>query len=280
MLSPSLSAYTLKNACSFEGLGIHSGQHVTLHCRPSYDQDKGIFIRRSDQEGATLRLCSEHYVQSHRASCFDNGKTRFQTPEHLLSACHALGLTHLCLEIDGEECPILDGSALQFLKGLKAAGRERLPFEQKILTLTQPLSLADADARLLGLPYDGFRITFVLDYPNHFVGQQIYDFSFNLSRYENEIAAARTYGFEKEVKALLQQNLALGGSLENALVIGEKDYLNPLRFPDELVRHKILDLIGDLWVTQRPLSMHLIAFKSGHDLNRRFLQVLCDHNDD
>eukprot|EP01047_Picozoa_sp_COSAG01_P004946 COSAG01_NODE_165_length_23303_cov_269.524953_9_plen_280_part_00 len=269
-----IKAKTLKKTVSFQGVGIHSGQNVKLHCHPSENLEQGLYVKRTDLDHKTLRICPEYFLNCKRASVIEHEGVALKTPEHLLSACHALGLTHACFEIDAEECPILDGSSQEFLSAFLEAGLCELAQPIRPFKLEKSLLIKHKDTYLMALPYAGFRVSYVLDYPNHFVGQQQVDMQIDLASYQSEIAPARTYGFEAEVKALLAQNLALGGSLDNAVIIGEDAYLNPLRFPDELARHKILDIMGDLWVMQRPLEMHIVALKSGHEENRQLLQAL------
>lgn len=265
---------TLAKTIEFSGIGIHSGKTVCLRCIPSDDLNKGLYVVRTDQDNQELRICVENFSNTHRASIFSNGMTEFHTPEHLLSACHGLGITHARFEIDGAECPILDGSSKDFVNGFLNSGFRIFKNHVRPITLKKPILIKDQKSYMMAVPDTAFKISYILDYPHHFISQQAFYFDVYHDNYAEMIAPARTYGFYEEIKELYAQNLAKGGSLDNAVVIGKEDYMNELRFSDELVRHKILDIIGDLWVLQRPLHMHIFAVTSGHAANKTLAKKL------
>jgi UDP-3-O-[3-hydroxymyristoyl] N-acetylglucosamine deacetylase len=252
---------TLKNPCQFVGVGIHSGKETTLRCFPA-PADFGIVFNK------TTKVSPENLRSTPRATLLGD----IFTPEHFLSACFGLGITNLECELDGSEIPILDGSALEFVLGFENAGIHDVETRHAAsLQIGKPIVI---DNCLIALPSDRLIFSYVLDYPDSFIGQQTYTYIFDPHTYKTEIAPARTFGFEKEVKALLERGLAQGGSIDNAVVIGEKNYLNKLRFPDELVRHKILDMIGDLSVLGRYPQCHFVGIKSGHAQNMKMVRLL------
>jgi len=169
----------------------------------------------------------------------------------------------------------MDGSAKPFVEAILQSGIKQFgDAVQTPLVCADPITLSHKEQRIIMLPSDQFLLTYVLEYPESFVGSQVYTFAMTKDAFIQDIAAARTYGFHHEVEALLKRGLAKGGSLENAIVIGETDYLTPLRFPNELARHKILDMIGDLALLGRPLKAHVIGIRSGHHLNTQLVKKL------
>ncbi|MEK9657790.1 MAG: UDP-3-O-acyl-N-acetylglucosamine deacetylase [bacterium] len=274
MTTQIFQAKTLASPLCFEGIGIHSGQAVTLRCLPSEDLDLGLYVVRCDQHDHIVPVTPHNFCSTKRASELRYKGVSVYTPEHLLSACHALGISHARFELSAAEFPIMDGSAQPFFEAFEKAGVKTLASELSPISPTSPFEIRDHQARIDVSPSTSFRISYTLDYPDHFIGQQVWTGDLRADTYGREIAAARTYGFYNEVQALYDQNLAKGGSMDNAVIIGDDDYMTALRFPDELVRHKVLDLIGDLWVLQRPLQMHVRCFKSGHEANRLLVHAL------
>lgn len=195
--------------------------------------------------------------------------------EHLLSAAYGLGVDNLTITVNGPELPALDGSALPYVEAIEKAGIIDLPAEKVYLTTQQPIHLTTKDASLEALPCDGFRIDFMVN----FIGIEEQSFSFDAGKmsYRKEIAPARTFGYLEEYEELKSKGLALGASLENALVLDKNGFVNQPRFSDEPVRHKVLDLIGDLALLGKPLKAHIKAIRSGHKLNtelaRRILET-------
>ena len=265
---------TLLNPVHFYGIGIHSGKKVSLSLLPS--KIPGIVFRRTDQNGASLIASPQSVQPSSRFTLLSNEATIIQTPEHLLSACAGLGITHLCVDIDQDELPILDGSALFYVDMLQKA--EIVPLSDPVspVIIKTPLFVSHEGAKLFILPSDQPLFSYYLSYPNTFIKDQVSHFNPQHDSYITDIAPARTYGFLNEVQALLDQGLAKGGGLDNAVII-DKDrhqYLAPLRFPDELSRHKLLDLMGDMWLLGRPVLGHIIGIQSGHFLNAQLLNRL------
>ncbi|RAP34185.1 UDP-3-O-[3-hydroxymyristoyl] N-acetylglucosamine deacetylase [Candidatus Marinamargulisbacteria bacterium SCGC AG-439-L15] len=257
---------TISKDISISGVGIHSGKAVEMHLYPA-PVNTGICFKRLDQDGAEL-LASISLVQdANRATILSNEGVRVETPEHFLAACYGLGVDNLTVEISGAELPIMDGSAKPFVDAIQEAGIQSLDDDKIPLFVTEPFALKKDDAWIIGLPSDVFRVSYSLEYKESFVGTQFFDSVISDDVFIKDIAAARTYGFESEIQALYDRGLAKGGSLDNAVVIGESGYLNELRFPDELVRHKVLDFIGDLSLVGRPIRGQFLALKAGHSLN-------------
>jgi UDP-3-O-[3-hydroxymyristoyl] N-acetylglucosamine deacetylase len=264
---------TLKSEISFQGIGIHSGQKAHLTLKPA-KIDQGIVFVRKDKHNASIKLEPNNFVLTKRASTLQVGNLKISTPEHLLAAAYALGISNLIVEIDTEEIPILDGSSKDFVKYFKKAGIITLAKETKICDITQEICVTDGEASIKVKPDKCFRITYILDYAHKFIGLQTLSLVINEKNFVEEIALARTYGFEAEYEELLKRGLAKGGSLKNAILIGEKGYLSELRCSDELIKHKILDLVGDLAVLNKRIKGHFVACKSGHCLNRELVLKL------
>ena len=258
---------TVAAPCLFEGIGIHSGKVTRVRLLPA--QSGGIRFRRMDLGGRDLVVGPDGVRVSERFTLLEQDGVDVHTPEHLMAALANFGISHVVIELDGAELPILDGSALPFIEGIEAVGlADADPVEA--LVIREPIVVQDGEKWVMGLPAKTSQFSYVLSYPQSFIGTQMVQTGFE--EFAEEISPARTYGFEAEVKALLARGLALGGSLDNAVVIGETGYLSELRFPDELARHKLLDLVGDLWILGRPIIGHVIGFKSGHALNAGFVK--------
>lgn len=262
---------SLKKPFSFEGIGIHSGQSVQVTCLPAA-ADTGIIFRRLDLAGKEVPVCPDSLKLADRCTQLHWNSVDIFTPEHLLAACAGLGIDNMAIEIDHAEVPIMDGSALSFATGFLDAGIQELSAPVTPFVITQPILVQEGDRYVIALPSPISYFSYVLSYPDTFIGSQTITAS--TAQFLSDIAPARTYGFEAEIQALLDRGLAQGGCLDNAVVIGKTGYLSELRFPDELVRHKTLDLMGDLWVLGRPILGHVIGVKSGHALNAQFVKEL------
>jgi len=265
---------TLARPVTFQGLGIHSGKTVTLSVEPNTGE--GLRFFRKDHDDHCIPISPSTLSSQNRATRFTHQGISILTPEHLFAALHACTITDADIYIDAEEVPIMDGSALAFFKGLSDAGTTPLSSQVDPIVISEPLTVQQDDALIIALPSEQTSFSYRLSYDN-FIGHQFFMFTPHTDTFETEVAPARTYGFEHEIKALREQGLALGGSLENAIVIGEDHYLNPLRFENELCRHKCLDLFGDLWTLGRPIKGHIIGIKSGHALTMQMTQRLWSH---
>ena len=257
---------TITNSVTYTGIGLHSGKPVTITLQPA-PVDTGIVFARLDLPGSprvAARACN--VTATMRATTLEDGAAKVFTVEHLLAAFSAMEIDNCLVEINAVEPPVADGSALPFVRLLQQAGRSEQDAPRVVAALTQSFAVREADKFIVILPYDGLRVTFTSINPHPLLGVQFADYEISPEVFEREIAPARTIGFMHEVSALQAQGLALGGSLENVVVYDDTQVLTPLRFSDELVRHKILDVIGDLALAGC-VKGHVIAVKSGHKLN-------------
>ena len=284
-----LAQRTLKSMTRAVGVGLHGGQRVELTLRPA-PADTGIVFRRVDlAQPVDIHVdplaITDTRLNTTLSARGDPGAPKVRTIEHLLSACAGLGLDNLIVDINGEEVPILDGSAASFVFLLQSAGIELQDRPKRFMRMlkTVELRVGEGDALKWARlePYEGYKLTFEIDFDHPAVDQtgQRVTFDMGSGRYKQEIARARTLGFTKDVEMMRARGLALGGSMDNAIVIGDYKVLNDggLRFDDEIAKHKILDAIGDMQVLGKPLIGAYSAYRSGHDLNNRLLrQVLAD----
>lgn len=266
---------TLKTELSFSGVGIHSGADVRLSLKP---WAKGsIVFRRLDLGGREIALDPRKTRSANRSSLVSGG-VRIQTIEHLLAALSAYGIDSLIAELDGEEIPALDGSALEFARAVAGAGTVPLAAEKKSVRILRPFLIEEGPASLEGLAGPGFRVDYVIDFDHPAIGRQELALSLTPEVFLAEIAPARTFGFLKDVPELYRRGLAMGGSFSNAIILDDEKVLNgPLRFPDEFVRHKALDLIGDLYLLGAPLLGCIRVVRGGHALHLRAVQFLKDN---
>jgi UDP-3-O-[3-hydroxymyristoyl] N-acetylglucosamine deacetylase len=284
-----LAQRTLKSLTRAVGVGLHGGQRVELTLRPAAP-DTGIVFRRVDlAQPVEIQVNALWITDTRMATTLsaggDPGAPKVKTIEHLLSACAGLGLDNLVVDISGEEVPILDGSAASFVFLLQSAGIELQDAPKRFMRIVKPVEVREGAGATLKWarlePYDGYKLTFEIDFDHPAVDQtgQRVTFDMGSGRYKQEIARARTLGFTKDVEMMRARGLALGGSMDNALVIDDYKILNDggLRYADEIVKHKILDAIGDMLVVGRPLLAAYSAFRSGHALNNQLLRaVLAD----
>jgi UDP-3-O-[3-hydroxymyristoyl] N-acetylglucosamine deacetylase len=258
--------YTINEAKSYTGVGLHSGKEVTMVVKPA-PEDTGIMFVRTDLPGRPCVPAKVTQVsETRRATTLGFEKAKIHTAEHLLAALSSQGITNLLIEMDSAEPPVADGSALPFIQLIEDAELVEQNNTQRVIKVTEPLWVRDGDRYLVALPYDGYRISCLFVNSHPLIGTQYGDFEVTREIFREAIAPARTIGFMHEVEALQAQGLALGGSLENAVVYDHERLLTPLRFTDELVRHKILDIVGDLSLIG-PIEAHIIAAKSSHALN-------------
>ena len=269
---------TVAKAISYTGIGLHSGRQVSLTLHPA-PADTGIVFARTDLPSAPrVQATAANVTNTMRATTLECGAAKVFTVEHLLSAFAALAVDNCLVEIDSVEPPVADGSALPFVQLIKTAGITKLGKQLQEKRMQETLAVRFPDKFIVILPYDGLRISFTSVNPHPLLGVQFADYEITPDVFTAEIAPARTIGFTWEVAALQAQGLALGGNLENVVVYDKESLLTPLRFPDELVRHKILDVIGDLALAG-PVCGHVIAFQSGHALNTALAkQILAQLN--
>ena len=266
---------TLRTAVSIEGVGLHSGHPVTAHFRPAPANTGIVFVRRDHPATPIPALLSSASTFDY-ATTLSAGGVSVGTVEHALSAAVGEGLDNCRIEIDGPEVPILDGSALPFVRLFHAAGFERLDASVRPFSPAAPVRVERGD-RFVSYAPDGAGLTidYEIDFDHPAVGRQQLSLTVRPEEYSSKIAPARTFGFARDVEDLRARGLARGGSLQNAVVLDERGILSgPLRFRDEFVRHKILDLLGDLALLGRPLHGHLRVRRGGHALHIEFARAL------
>jgi len=260
---------TIRRQVSVEGIGLHSGDPVKLTLSPAA-ADTGILFRAAD--GTLVPADIDHVVDGRGATTLGAFGVRVRTIEHLMAAAAALGIDNLLCDVSAEEIPALDGSSKPFVDLLYSAGAVTLPVPRRPLTVNEVLRVGNEHRWLEITPSDVFRMTYTLANPHPVVGRQVASLEVSESVFVEELAPARTYGFLRDVAAMRKNGMARGGSLENAVVVGKRSVLNDsLRFEDEFVRHKMLDLVGDLWLLGRPIIGHVTAYNGGHALNHEMV---------
>jgi UDP-3-O-[3-hydroxymyristoyl] N-acetylglucosamine deacetylase len=270
---------TLKRPTSCAGIGLHSGRKVTLSLKPAA-AGSGIRFRRSDLGGLEVPAAVSHLGPINYATGLMRDAVRVDTVEHLLAALVSLSIDNVIVELNSPEVPIMDGSAAPFVYLIQEAGVRALEAPRRFLKVRRPISLARGDKRIALYPSDHFKVTYSIAFDHPLLRHQSRTIRLTGDSFVDEIAPARTFTFLKEVEMLRQQGLALGGSLENAVVIGDTGILNnALRFDDEFVRHKILDVIGDMALIGYPLIGHLVAHRGGHALHTAFAAQVMEERD-
>ncbi|MFN0040766.1 MAG: UDP-3-O-acyl-N-acetylglucosamine deacetylase [Burkholderiales bacterium] len=271
---------TLKNMVRATGVGLHTGEKVYLTLRPAAP-NAGIVFRRVDLNPAVDIKADPYAVGDTRlSSCLERDGTRIQTVEHLMSALAGLGIDNICVDLTAGEVPIMDGSASPFVFLLQSAGIEEQQVAKKFIRIKKPVEVVQGDKWVRFEPYSGFKVDFSIDFRHPVFASSnkrvVVDFEF--TSYIKEVSRARTFGFMQDVENMRAQGLALGGSLDNAIVMDEFRVLNAdgLRYDDEFVKHKALDAIGDLYLLGHPVIGSYTAYKSGHALNNQLLRHLVE----
>jgi UDP-3-O-[3-hydroxymyristoyl] N-acetylglucosamine deacetylase len=270
---------TLKQPVRCQGVGLHSGVPVGLALLPAPANHGIVFVRTDLGRAVEIPALAAHVVDTALATTLGRDGVRVGTVEHLLAALAGLGVDNARIEIDGPEVPIMDGSAAPFAHLVKGAGVRVLSEAKSFLVIKKAVTVTDGDKEATLSPCTGFRIDCTIDFDHPLISDQSLSFEFSEGNFAREVARARTFGFLRDVERLKSMGLAQGGSLENAIVVDEFSIVNPdgLRFPDEFVRHKLLDAIGDISLFGRPVLGHLRAVKTGHALNHKLVQrVLAD----
>lgn len=274
---------TIKNTVEISGIGLHKGEEIKLALKSNGQEsnEQGIIFKRVDvaDKNNIVKVDYRNLFDLERGTNIRNeDDVKVHTIEHFLSALSVTGITDILVEISGNELPILDGSSAGFVEKLLEAEIVELESEIEPVVIKEPVIFSDEKAGkyVMALPYDNFKISYTIDFNHSFLKSQYFEIEVNLENYMENIARCRTFAFDYEIEFLKKNNLALGGSLENAVVVGADGPLNPegLRYPDEFVRHKILDIVGDLYVLGRPLQAHIIAIKAGHYVNSRLTEMI------
>ncbi len=269
---------TLKNSIRATGVGLHTGEKVYLTLRPA-PADAGITFRRVDlAEPVTIRAHPHNVGDTKLSTCLVSGDVRVSTIEHLLSAMAGLGIDNAEVDLSAPEVPIMDGSAGPFVFLIRSAGIQEQAAPKRFIRIKQPVRVDGDDKSVSFEPFEGFKVGFELafDHPVFRNGGDRAELDFSSTSYVKEVSRARTFGFMREIEQLQRNNLALGGSLDNAIVVDDYRILNEdgLRYPDEFVKHKILDAVGDLYLLGYSLIGSFSGYKSGHELNNKLLRAL------
>jgi len=272
--------HTIKKPISFSDNGLHSGKKCNLTLNPA-PANTGIIFKRTDlkkNNEIPLRLDNVNLSKSSRRTVLKNDSgVEVSTVEHLLSALNGLGIDNAIIEMDSEEVPALKGNSIKFVDKIMKSGVKSLCEKKHYFEITNPTLFFENDTAIIGLPDKHLRITYIVDFQDNVVGTQSKSIIVTPQSYINEIAPARTFGFIKEIEELRTKGLIKGGSLECALVISDDRYINLNKnMPDEVIRHKILDIIGDLYLIGKPMIGHIIAYKAGHFSHIKFLQKLSE----
>jgi UDP-3-O-[3-hydroxymyristoyl] N-acetylglucosamine deacetylase len=265
---------TIKRPIRFMGIGLHLGEKVNVTIRPAPVDNGIVFIRTDLEKPVKIKADFSNVIDTQFATTLGNNGVKISTVEHLMAAFMGLGIDNAIIEVDSTEIPIMDGSASPFVYLLRNAGIEIQNKSKKFFVIKRPISVTNGDKKATLTPYKGLKISCAVDFNHPLITNQSYGMKFSNGTFEKEICRARTFGFFKDIDALWENGLAKGGSLDNVVILGDSRVMNEsgLRFPDEFVRHKILDSIGDLSLLGAPVIGHLIAYKSGHQLNHELMQ--------
>lgn len=270
---------TLKQEVVFEGIGLHTGRYSKVRLNPA-QRDTGIIFTRTDKEIA-IKASVGSVTDTAFSTTLGYDGVKIRTVEHILSAFSGLGIDNLIVEVNGPEIPILDGSSIELISQILNGGIAKQGKKRSYIRVTKPVVFTDGHAEIAVLPYNGRRITYRIHFNHYLLGEQKLSLEITEENFVKEIAPARTFGFLKDVEYLKANGFARGGSFENAIILGRDGVLNSsgLRFKDEFVRHKMLDLIGDFSLIGFPIYGHIVASKAGHTTNLKFLKKLLSYQD-
>jgi len=278
-MSSSFSQRTLAEPVTCQGVGLHTGAPVRLCLRPAPVNHGIVFVRTDLPRPVSIPALGHYVVDTSLATTLGKEGVRVGTVEHVLAALSGMGVDNVRIELDGPEVPIMDGSAAPFAYLVRTAGIRVQDAPKSFLVIKKPVAVVEGDKEASFVPARCFRVDCTIDFKHPLISDQTYQLEFSDREFSREIARARTFGFLRDVEKLKSVGLAKGGSLDNAIVVDEFSILNPdgLRFPDEFVRHKVLDAMGDMALFGRPVIGHLRVVKSGHALNHKLVQkVLSD----
>ncbi len=267
---------TIKKRIDCSGIGLHTGKDVCLSLIP-LPPDSGIWFRRTDlPHKPYIKAAADNVTQTSLCTTLGNNGNAVSTVEHLMAAFAGMGVHNILVEVDAPEVPIFDGSAKCFVELLEDAGIATQKAASDVFELDKRFSIAQEDKKITYYPNKELIVSFTIDFDHPLLKEQEYTFRFSEDSFVEEISRARTFGFLKDVEAMKRCGYARGGSLENAVVIDDEGILNPegLRYPNEFVRHKILDFLGDLYLYGKPVRGHFVVYKSGHTLNNLLIRAL------
>lgn len=272
---------TLKKEIVLKGIGLHGGEPVTLRILPA-PPGTGINFRRTDTPRVVeIPARAEYVVDTSLATMLGRDGVTISTVEHCLAALFGFGADNAVIEVNGPEVPILDGSSREYIKALVKTGLTEQHLARRIMKIEKPIRIEDGDKFSILRPFPGFRVTYSIDFPGGFPGEQHYMLDITPVNFAEQLSPARTFGFMRDVEMLKKIGKARGASLENAVALEDGKVLNPegLRMPDELVRHKMLDAVGDFALAGCRIQGHLIIHKGGHELHRRLVTALNERPD-
>lgn len=274
---------TLKNAIRATGVGLHSGEKVYLTLKPAAP-NTGIIFRRTDLDPVVdIHAHALNVGETTLSTTLVNGSARVDTVEHLLSAMAGLGIDNAVVELSAQEVPIMDGSSGPFVFLLQSAGIVEQDAPKRFIRIKRKVEVREGDKIATFLPYNGFKVSFEIDFDHPVLKKSVQKTSldFSSTSYVKEVSRARTFGFTKDLEYMRSKNLALGGSVKNAIVVDDFRVLNEdgLRYDDEFVKHKVLDAVGDLYLLGHSLIGEFVGYKSGHGLNNRLLRELLQQED-
>lgn len=265
---------TLRQGIECTGIGLHSGRKVTVRLLPALP-DTGIVFRRMDKDGFEVPASASSVRRVDFATTIGVGDVQIKTVEHLLGAFYGMGIDNAVVELDASEVPIMDGSAAPFVYLIREAGFINQNRSRRYLRVVRPLEVQESDRWIKVLPADDLRVTYTIAFDHPLIHQQTLTLPVNEATFEDQIAPARTFGFMRDVETLRVRGLALGGSVDNAVVLGESKALNnDLRFVNEFVRHKMLDVLGDLSLCGFFIKGHVMVYKGGHRLHAEMAKLL------
>lgn len=268
---------TLKDIIEFKGIGLHTGKIVNIRLIPA-EENTGILFCRTDIPKSSFIPARYDFVRDTKlcTMLIDDFGVSIGTIEHLMSALAALGIDNLIIELNGPEVPILDGSSYLFIESILKCGLKEQLVNKKILKIIKPLELKTDNWEISCLPNKEFKVNLTIDFNNKIIGKQTYNYSSTKTDYVKEISKSRTFGQLEEINYLRSQGLGLGGSLKNAIIVDKENILNPegLRYKDEFIRHKILDAIGDLYLSGYNICGEIIGYKTGHEANNELLRLI------
>ncbi|HEX7372709.1 MAG TPA: UDP-3-O-acyl-N-acetylglucosamine deacetylase [Thermodesulfobacteriota bacterium] len=272
---------TLKQPVLCSGVGLHTGLPSHMTIRPAVPDTGIVFIRRDVEKEVRIRAHIDNVIDATLATTISQEGVKVSTVEHLMAAFAGVGVDNAEVELDAPEVPIMDGSSGPFNVLLKNAGVRVQDRSKKFIIVKHPVTVTDGDRQATFLPSNDFKLSYTIDFRHPLISNQFYLIQISNGNFEREICRARTFGFLREYETLKARGFARGGSLENAVVVGDSGVLNEggLRFADEFVRHKILDSIGDLWLMGAQVIGHFIGYKSGHTLNHKLIHKLLSHKE-
>lgn len=267
---------TLVQSLIQEGIGLHTGQSISCQIHPAAPNTGRRFVRTDLPNAPHIPVDLDHLGPAHLSTCLIEGTAQVQTPEHVLAALAGLGIDNCRIELSGPEVPILDGSALPWVEAILQAGIQAQDQPRQVGQIQTPITLWQGDAFVSAIPAPSLRLTYGIDFPNSPIQQQWHSTSLEAHGFLHDLAPARTFAREQDLEPARQQGLIQGGSLDNAIVCTPEGWHRPLRFEDEPVRHKLIDLLGDLSLLGVRLQGHILAYKAGHALHHQLCQRLLE----